>query len=55
MTDDLCVKRGIPPMSGEDTVLKVGDTVSLNSGGHLMTVVSIDEGSVACDWSVRVM
>ena len=22
------------------------------SGGHLMTVASIDEGSVTCDWSV---
>jgi uncharacterized protein YodC (DUF2158 family) len=40
-------------MSDEETVLKVGDVVSLNSGGHLMTVASIDEGSVTCDWSVR--
>jgi uncharacterized protein YodC (DUF2158 family) len=37
----------------EDTVLKVGDTVSLNSGGHLMTVASIDDGAVTCNWSVR--
>jgi uncharacterized protein YodC (DUF2158 family) len=37
----------------EDTVLKVGDVVRLKSGGHLMTVASIDEGSVTCDWSVR--
>jgi uncharacterized protein YodC (DUF2158 family) len=40
-------------MSDEDTVLKVGDVVSLNSGGHLMTVASIDDASVTCDWSVR--
>jgi uncharacterized protein YodC (DUF2158 family) len=33
--------------------VNVGDTVSLNSGGHIMTVASIDEGSVTCDWSVR--
>jgi uncharacterized protein YodC (DUF2158 family) len=31
----------------------VGETVSLNSGGHLMTVLSIDEESVTCVWSVR--
>jgi len=37
----------------EDTALKVGDTVTLKSDGHLMTVASIDEGSVTCDWSVR--
>jgi uncharacterized protein YodC (DUF2158 family) len=34
-------------------VFKVGDTVRLKSGGHLMTVASIDESSVTCDWSVR--
>ena len=38
----------------EDAGLKVGDTVTLKSGGHLITVASIDdEGSVTCDWSVR--
>lgn len=37
----------------EDTALKVGDTVTLKSDGQLMTVASIDEGSVTCDWSVR--
>lgn len=37
----------------EDAGLKVGDIVTLKSGGHLMTVASIDEGSVTCDWSVR--
>ena len=36
-----------------DTVFKVGDTVKLNSGGHLMTVVSVAEDSITCDWSVR--
>jgi uncharacterized protein YodC (DUF2158 family) len=40
-------------MPDHDTVLKVGDTVKLNSDGHLMTVVSIDKDSVTCDWSVR--
>jgi uncharacterized protein YodC (DUF2158 family) len=37
----------------EDEGFKIGDTVTLKSGGHLMTVASIDEGSVTCDWSVR--
>jgi uncharacterized protein YodC (DUF2158 family) len=37
----------------DDTVLKVGDTVSLNSGGHVMTVASVDGDSVTCDWSVK--
>jgi uncharacterized protein YodC (DUF2158 family) len=37
----------------EDTVFTVGDVVRLKSGGHLMTVAAIDEGSVTCDWSVR--
>jgi uncharacterized protein YodC (DUF2158 family) len=40
-------------MSDEDAVFKVGDVVSLKRGGHLMTVASIDESSVTCDWSVR--
>jgi uncharacterized protein YodC (DUF2158 family) len=33
--------------------IKVGDTVSLNSGGHAMTIVSIDDNCVTCDWSVK--
>ncbi len=37
----------------EDAVFKLGDVVRVKSGGHLMTVVSIDQGSVTCDWSVR--
>jgi uncharacterized protein YodC (DUF2158 family) len=37
----------------KDTVFTVGDVVRVKSGGHLMTVVSIDQGSVTCDWSVR--
>jgi len=37
----------------EDTAFKVGDTVSLNSGGDLMTVVSMDQDSVTCAWFVR--
>jgi uncharacterized protein YodC (DUF2158 family) len=40
-------------MSEERAVLKLGDTVTLNSGGHLMTVVSVDEDSVTCAWSVN--
>jgi uncharacterized protein YodC (DUF2158 family) len=36
-----------------DTVFKVGDTVKLNSDGHLMTVVSVSEDSITCAWSVR--
>lgn len=36
----------------EDPMFKVGDTVCLNSGGHLMTVVAISD-SVTCEWSVK--
>jgi uncharacterized protein YodC (DUF2158 family) len=39
-------------MSG-GTVFKVGDTVRLNSGGLLMTVVSLDGDSLTCPWSVK--
>jgi uncharacterized protein YodC (DUF2158 family) len=32
----------------------IGDTVTLSSGGHLMTVVSIDrKGVITCAWSVK--
>lgn len=37
----------------ENKAFSVGDVVSLKSGGHLMTVASIEEDSVTCDWSVR--
>jgi uncharacterized protein YodC (DUF2158 family) len=37
----------------EDTALKVGDTVRLNSRGDLMTVLSLDEGSATCAWFVK--
>jgi uncharacterized protein YodC (DUF2158 family) len=33
--------------------MKIGDTVSLNSGGHLMTVAAIDSDTVTCEWSVK--
>jgi len=32
---------------------KIGDTAMLRSGGHLMTVVSVDGNDVTCAWSVR--
>jgi uncharacterized protein YodC (DUF2158 family) len=33
---------------------KIGDTATLSSGGHLMTVISIDpEDVITCAWSVR--
>jgi uncharacterized protein YodC (DUF2158 family) len=33
---------------------KIGDTVILNSGGHLMTVISIgDFNDVSCAWSLK--
>jgi uncharacterized protein YodC (DUF2158 family) len=36
------------------TALKVGDTVSLKSGGPLMTIDSIkDEDSVTCRWFAK--
>ena len=34
-------------------MFKVGDTVKLNSDSHLMTVVSVAEDSITCNWSVR--
>jgi uncharacterized protein YodC (DUF2158 family) len=37
----------------QEKQFSVGETVSLNSGGHLMTVLSIDEETVTCEWSVR--
>ena len=37
----------------EDVVFKIGDTVTLKSGGHLMTIASINGELVTCDWSVR--
>jgi uncharacterized protein YodC (DUF2158 family) len=30
--------------------LKPGDVVTLKSGGHLLTVVEVNEDSVACMW-----
>ena len=33
---------------------EIGDTVTLTSGGHLMTVISIDpEDVITCAWSLR--
>ena len=33
---------------------KIGDTVTLTSGGHLMTVISIEpEDVITCAWPVR--
>jgi uncharacterized protein YodC (DUF2158 family) len=40
-------------VSDEETVFKVGDVVSLNSGEHLRTIISVDENSVTCVWSVK--
>ncbi|MGL3212059.1 hypothetical protein [Bradyrhizobium sp. BR 1433] len=40
-------------MKVEGEPLKVGDTVSLRSGGHIMTVISIDQDGITCAWSVR--
>jgi len=37
----------------EDTALTVGETVCLNSGSDLVTVVSIDQESVTCRWFVK--
>jgi uncharacterized protein YodC (DUF2158 family) len=31
----------------------VGDIVCLNSGGHLMTVISIEDNFLTCTWSVK--
>jgi len=32
-------------------MFKPGETVSLKSGGHLMTIASVDEDTVTCSWS----
>lgn len=32
---------------------EIGDTVTLKSGGHLMTIISIDRKSTTCAWSVK--
>ena len=38
----------------EDTVLfEVGDVVAFKSGGHLMTVIFINDNFLTCAWSVR--
>lgn len=37
----------------DDTTLNVGDTVCFNSGGHLMTILSIEDEAATCVWSVR--
>jgi len=37
----------------DDKRFSVGDIVSLNSGGHSMTVLSANKQSVSCVWSVR--
>jgi len=37
----------------EEKQLAVGATVSLVSGGHVMTILAIEDHSVSCAWSVR--
>ena len=32
---------------------KIGDTVTLNSGGDLMTIVAINRKGVTCGWQVK--
>jgi uncharacterized protein YodC (DUF2158 family) len=34
-------------------IFKIGDTVTLKSAGHLMTIVSIERKCVTCAWSVK--
>ncbi|WP_159010045.1 DUF2158 domain-containing protein [Bradyrhizobium sp. S69] len=37
-----------------DQSFKIGETVTLTSGGHLMTVISSEpEDVITCAWSVR--
>lgn len=38
--------------AGKNT-FKIGETVKLNSGGPLMTILSIDRNGVKCAWSVK--
>jgi uncharacterized protein YodC (DUF2158 family) len=35
------------------STFKAGETVKLNSGGPLMTILSIDRNGVKCAWSVK--
>jgi uncharacterized protein YodC (DUF2158 family) len=32
---------------------EIGDIVALKSGGHVMTVISIDQDVITCAWSVK--
>ena len=32
---------------------KIGDTVTLKSGGHLMAVLAVGRDGVTCAWSVK--
>jgi hypothetical protein len=41
------------PEMSQEKQFAVGETLSLNSGGHLMTVFSMDEETITCVWSVR--
>jgi uncharacterized protein YodC (DUF2158 family) len=34
-----------------NAAFEIGDIVSLNSGGHMMTIISIDNDCASCDWS----
>jgi len=40
-------------MKAEKSAFKAGETVKLNSGGPLMTILSIDGNDVKCAWSVK--
>jgi hypothetical protein len=42
---------GAPALT--NAAFEIGDTVSLNSGGHLMTIISIDDDLACCAWSVK--
>lgn len=37
----------------QDKCFKIGAIVSLNSGGHPMTVINIGDDGVTCAWSIR--
>jgi uncharacterized protein YodC (DUF2158 family) len=37
----------------ENRTFEIGETVTLNSGGHLMSVLTINRNGVTCAWSVK--
>jgi uncharacterized protein YodC (DUF2158 family) len=37
----------------DEITFKIGETVMLSSGGHLMTILAVDNDGVTCAWSAK--